>query len=544
MFGYDRFVIETFQEIGLDEAILRAVQKKGFEEPTPVQKAVIPLFLQGSKDIIAQAQTGTGKTAAFGLPLIHLLRDNREPVSALILTPTRELALQVHEELASFSENTSLRIGLIYGGQSYTEQLRRLKQGVQIVVGTPGRLLDLVEKGKLDLSKIKYLIIDEADEMLNLGFLEDVEKIIGLTPNERRILLFSATIPAAILDVSRKFMVEPHVVKVAAHLDQGGSTAQLYYEVEEKDKFEALCRIIDSAEDFYAIVFCRTKIEVDELAQKLVHRGYDADCLHGDLSQSQRELTLKKFRDRRITILVATDVAARGIDIQDLTHVINFHLPQDSESYIHRIGRTGRAGKSGTAITLITPAEFRRFRFLQRDSRHELVKQRLPEVATILKIKKQKIQNDISVRLKDPIPEALIAWASELQQTFSSENLLAGVLALAFEDQLNPAIYQPIEEVRHSSPTLRKADQESARLYLSLGREHGYSPRKIVELIKERAGTRDHKISDICILEKGTYLSVPLREAEFILRKMQGLVRREKAGPPRPPHRSSKPKRR
>ncbi len=537
-------MIESFRELGLDESILRAVIKKGFEEPTPVQKAVIPLFLREEKDIIAQAQTGTGKTAAFGLPLIHLLKECREPVSALVLTPTRELALQVHEELASFAENTSLKIGLIYGGQSYTEQLRRLKQGVQIVVGTPGRLLDLVDKGKLELSNIRYLILDEADEMLNLGFLDDVERIIGLTPSRRRILLFSATIPQAILEVSRKFMADPHLVKIATPLDQSGTTSQIYYEVEEKDKFEALCRIIDSAEDFYAIVFCRTKIEVDELAQRLVQRGYDADCLHGDLSQSQRELTLKKFRDRRITTLVATDVAARGIDILDLTHVINFHLPQDSESYIHRIGRTGRAGKSGTAITLITPAEFRRFRYLQKDSRQEMVKHRLPDVSTILKIKKQRIQNEIAAKLKDPIPEAIREWSLELQESFPDENLLAGVLALAFEDQLNPSIYQPIDEIRHTPPILRNGEQESARLYLSLGREHGYSPRKIVELIKERAGTRDHKISDICVLDKGTYLSVPLREAEFILRKMQGLVRREKSGQSRHPQRPWRPRKR
>lgn len=528
-------VAPSFEDFGLNPTLLQAVHKKGFEEPTPVQALVIPELLRSDRDIVVQARTGTGKTAAFGLPLIHLLRGRVGSVRALILAPTRELALQVSEELNTFAEGSGLRIGVLYGGQSYTEQLRRLKQGVQIVVGTPGRLLDLADNGKLDLSHLEYLVLDEADEMLNLGFLEDVERIVGLTPPTRRTLLFSATMPRPILEVASRFLKDPLTLTASNPSEEGSATAQLYYEVEEEDKFEALCRIADIAEEFYAIVFCRTKVEVDELSRRLVQRGYDAESLHGDLSQTQREAVLRKFRERRVRILVATDVAARGIDVQDLTHVINYHLPQDSESYIHRIGRTGRAGRSGTAVTLITPSEFRRFRALQRDSRQEPVRSRLPDVESILSVKKQKILNELRSRLQEPIPTTIQEWAREIEAAFAGQDVLAGLLAYAFADKLDPGVYQPL----HAKPTTAGANRgpEGTRLYLELGRAHGYTPRKIVELLRERAGTHDHKISDIKVLDRGTFLTVPYREAEFILRKMQGLVRPDRSRPfrPRPP---------
>ena len=544
--SYPFDVISDFEQLGLNETVLTAIKKKGFEEPTPIQQLVIPLFLKHEKDIVAQAQTGTGKTAAFGLPLVHLLKDSNELGRALILTPTRELALQVYEELVSFAVDTHLKFALIYGGQSYTEQLRRLKQGVQIVVGTPGRILDLIEKGKLNLTNVGYLVLDEADEMLNLGFLEDVEKIINMTPKNRRILLFSATMPKAIMDVAKKFMDNPELIRVPTLVDQPTSTAQIYYEVEDKDKFEALCRIADSSEEFYAIVFCRTKVEVDALTQKLIQRGYEADCLHGDLSQSQRELVLKKFRERRITILVATDVAARGIDIQDLSHVINFHLPQDSESYIHRIGRTGRAGKTGTAITLITPSEFRRFRFLQKDSKQELIRQNLPNIETIIKIKKQKLINEFQEKLQESIPKPILELGEELKAYFNNdEKLLAVVLASAYGELLDPSIYRPISEVSYNTSNQKPHDGGLIRLQIALGKDQGYTPRKIVELIKERAGTRNHKISDVQVFAQHTYVTVPFREAEFIIRKMQGLVNHDKAIHHTPSYRRlGKPKKR
>ena len=352
--------LEEFRALGLSDDMLAAIRTKGFETPSPIQKLVIPELLdsQKSNDMIAQAQTGTGKTAAFGLPLLERIHPEKGgSVQGLILVPTRELALQVSEELLSFNAKRRLSITSIYGGASLSEQLRRLKKGVDIVVGTPGRILDHLRRGTLHLENLKFLVLDEADEMLNMGFIEDIEEILACTNEDRRILLFSATMPERIVWLSKKYMRDTQMIRVPTQEVTTDLTDQIYFEVRDSDKFDALTRIIDVEPEFYGIVFCRTKIGVDEVANRLIERGYAAEGLHGDVSQAQREKILKRFKKKSVNILVATDVAARGIDINNLTHVINYSLPQDTESYVHRIGRTARAGADGTAISFCAPEE-------------------------------------------------------------------------------------------------------------------------------------------------------------------------------------------
>ena len=383
--------VANFEALGLSTETLQALTKKGFEEPTPIQALTIPLLLQDTNDIIGQAQTGTGKTAAFGLPIIERITPQGGMVQAIILTPTRELAIQVAEEMSSFRGNRHISILPVYGGQAIEGQLRRLRRGVDIVVGTPGRIIDHLNRGSLDLNSITHMVLDEADEMLNMGFIEDIETILSKTPYKKRMLLFSATMPAPILKLASNYMRNHQIIKAPSAQLTVSATDQIYFEVRASDKYEALCRIIDLEPEFYALVFCRTRLQVDDLSQALQDRGYDAAGLHGEISQAQRERTLDKFRNKKISILVATDVAARGIDIVDLTHVLNYSLPQDPESYIHRIGRTGRAGKEGTAITFITPAEYRKLLYIQRITKTEIRKEQLPRIKDIIKSKLFKI---------------------------------------------------------------------------------------------------------------------------------------------------------
>ncbi|MFC1808679.1 DEAD/DEAH box helicase [Candidatus Omnitrophota bacterium] len=374
----------TFKDLGLSTATLQILDKKGFEKPTLIQEKAIPALLKGDKDIIGQAQTGTGKTAAFGLPIFERMESPHETVQVLVLTPTRELAIQVSEELHSLQGKKKLSIVPIYGGQSIVLQLRSLKRGVDIVVGTPGRVMDHLRRKTLKLGHISYLVLDEADEMLNMGFLEDIQTIMKETNPHKRTLLFSATMPQEIMRTAKKYMGEFDIIKATTGQLTVSQTEQIYFEVNESDKFEALCRILDMEEDFYGLVFCRTKVDVDRVANHLAERGYDTDALHGDIAQALREKILGKFRKRVITILVATDVAARGIDVKDLTHVINYALPQGPESYVHRIGRTGRAGREGVAITFITPAEYRRLEFIKRITKTDIKKSKYPVFKMLL----------------------------------------------------------------------------------------------------------------------------------------------------------------
>ncbi|MBU1122708.1 MAG: DEAD/DEAH box helicase [Candidatus Omnitrophica bacterium] len=502
--------MESFRSLGLSENTLKVLQRKGFEEPTPIQKKTIPAILRGEKDIVGQAQTGTGKTAAFGLPIIELLPDSSRTVGALVLTPTRELAIQVAEEIMSLKGNKRLSVVPIYGGQSIGLQLRSLQKGIDIVVGTPGRILDHLRRGTLKLDKISYLVLDEADEMLNMGFLEDVREIMKNTNAQKRTMLFSATMPNEILQIAKKHMKEYDLFKVTTGQLTISKTDQIYFEVSMADKFDALCRIIDIEDDFYGLIFCRTKVDVDTIGNRLMERGYDADALHGDMSQALRERILNKFKKRMINILVATDVAARGIDVCDLTHVINYALPQDSRSYIHRVGRTGRAGKEGNAITFITPSEYRKLQYISRDSKTDIRKAKLPKVQDVIKIKKARIKSNIEDLVKSQLPNVYHEMSKELLEKNNPEDLLAALLKYSFHSELDEKRYVEIESAVVDT-------KGKTRLFVTHGRDDGLTPRKLIDFIKEKCNISNDKIKDIKILDKFSFVTLPFHEAEVLL---------------------------
>ena len=507
----------TFEQLGLSEQLLNAINNKGFEEPTDIQAMTIPVMLENERNIIAQAQTGTGKTAAFGLPLIELIDPNAKTVQALILVPTRELAIQVAEEINSLKGKNEIKITPIYGGQSIDQQFRRLKKGVHIVVGTPGRVIDHLKRKTLKLDKIEHLILDEADEMLNMGFVEDMEEIMKHTNSDKRTLLFSATMPQKIKELAKKYMGDYTLLAAKKEQLTTNLTEQIYFEVKAADKFEALCRIIDIEDAFYGLIFCRTKSDVDEVAAHLTDRGYDAEAIHGDISQAQREKVLQKFRKQKINILVATDVAARGIDVSNLTHVINYSLPQDPESYVHRIGRTGRAGNEGTAITFITPSEYRRLMFIQRVAKTDIKRSKLPKVGDIINAKKKKIYDDISSILEDEIDELFFNWSKKLLEKNNPTEILAAVLNYCFEDDLNPDSYGEIKDIAPKSKSKQIDKQGKARLFVGLGRKDKLTPRRLIKLITGRVSVRPREIRDIQIMEKFSFITVPFDKAEKIV---------------------------
>lgn len=513
---------KRFDQLGLGEKTLEAIKLKGFEEPTAIQEMTIPRMLQGENDIIAQAQTGTGKTAAFGLPLIELSDPKKRTVQALILVPTRELAIQVSEEIHSLKGKSPLDVIPIYGGQSIDQQLRRLRRGVQIVVGTPGRIIDHLKRKSLNLEDVKHLILDEADEMLNMGFIEDMEEIMSYTGLDKRTLLFSATMPPRIAELAKKYMIGYELLSAGKEGLTTALTEQIYYEVKASDKFEALCRIIDIEEVFYGLVFCRTKIDVDHVASHLIDRGYDAEAIHGDISQAQRERTLDRFRKRSITILVATDVAARGIDVNDLTHVINYSLPQDPESYVHRIGRTGRAGKEGTAITFITPSEYRKLMIIRRVAGSDIKKSQVPTVKEIIKAKKRKVYEDIAGMLESDMERAYLRWADKLLEEREPRNVVAALLDYSFRDDMDTSSYSDIKEPERGKPRgrneLRQIDRDGkTRLFVALGKKDGMHPGKLVKMVLEKIDISPRLITDIQVMESFSFMTVPFNKAEALM---------------------------
>ena len=509
---------KTFNELGLSAGALEAINKKGFEEPTAIQLITIPAMLKDDKNIIARAQTGTGKTAAFGLPLIDMIEPSMKTVQALILVPTRELAIQVSEEINSLKGKKEIKIAPIYGGQSIDQQLRRLKKGIHIVVGTPGRIIDHLHRKTLELAEIEHLILDEADEMLNMGFIEDIEEIMKHTNSNKRTLLFSATIPEKIKELAHKYMNGYQFLTVKKEPLTTNLTEQIYFEVKASDKFEALCRIIDIEDGFYGLVFCRTKSDVDTVVSHLTDRSYDAEAIHGDISQAQRERSLNKFKKKRVNILVATDVAARGIDVSNLTHVINYSLPYDPESYVHRIGRTGRAGKEGTAITFITPKEYKKLMFIQRMAKTEIMRAKVPRVKDIIKVKKKKIDDDLTSILENEIGNEYYNWAKKLLENNDPTDILAALLFYSFEEEVNPDTYGQIKEI---SKGKQLGGEGKARLFVALGRKDKINPNKLIDIILSKVSIRARDIRDVQIMDNFSFITVPFNKAEMIIAKFK-----------------------
>lgn len=427
----------TFDELGLSAQVLQAVNEMGFEETTPIQQQAIPLALQG-KDLIGQAQTGTGKTAAFGIPMVEHFGVDREQIQGIVVTPTRELAIQVAEELNKIGQFKRITTLPVYGGQSIERQIKALRKRPHIIVGTPGRLLDHIRRRTIRLQQVKVVVLDEADEMLNMGFIEDIETILQETPVARQTLLFSATMPGPIQKIARRFMKEPALIGIMPKELTVPGTEQYYMEVYDNKKFDVLCRLLDIQAPELAIVFVRTKRRVDEITEALKKRGYSAERIHGDLTQSMRDTVMRHFREGAIDALVATDVAARGLDISGVTHVYNFDIPQDPESYVHRIGRTGRLGKSGQAITFVTPRELNHLRVIESVTRRKIRRKPVPTSAEAI-AGQQRLIMDKLLQVAESGIEQYQGFARELLEETDSVTLLSAALKmLAREPEITP----------------------------------------------------------------------------------------------------------
>lgn len=507
--------MEKFQALGLSENVLTALQKKGWETPSTIQEKTIPLLLQDEKDVVGQAQTGTGKTGAFGLPLIDKLDDSSKKVQALIMCPTRELAIQVAEEISSFKGNKRLWVQSVYGGASFGTQARALEKGAQIVVGTPGRIRDHIERKTLKLDAVTHVVLDEADEMLNMGFEEEVREILKGVPQKRRMLLFSATMPQPILKIAKTFMGDYEMIAVEKQQITTDLVDQIYFEVREHDRFEALCRIIDTEPEFYGIVFCRTKAETDIVADKLIDRGYDAEAIHGDVTQNQRELTLKKFKLRKVTVLVATDVAARGIDVNDLTHVVNYNLPQDPEAYVHRIGRTGRAGKHGTAISLVSSSQKRDLLFIQKIARAQIKKEEVPGVDVVIETKKMKVKTDLMQVMEHKNANDYLSLALELlEDDREPAQVLSAILNYTFKDTLKESSYREIGKISSQQNSQNNGD---ARLFVAKGHTSNMNAAKVVEFVANESGIDANVIHDVRVYDNFSFITLPTEAAEQVL---------------------------
>ena len=521
---------DSFEQLGLSESTLKAITELGYEEPTSIQARTISRMLEGA-DVIAQAQTGTGKTAAFALPIIEKLQPERRAPQALVLTPTRELAVQVAEAFHSYGKYHHVSILPVYGGQPIERQLRALDRGVQVVVGTPGRLLDHIRRGTLALDRVRTVVLDEADEMLDMGFIEDIEAILSETPQERQTALFSATMPNPIVELARRYMRNPERVTVPAEHMTVPQVRQVYYEVGGRDKFEVLARVLDFEAPTSAIIFCRTKSEVDALGERLIARAFPAETLHGDLSQVQRDRVMNRFRTGQVELLVATDVAARGLDIELVSHVINFDMPLDPEIYVHRIGRTGRAGRSGVAITLVTPRERRLLHYIERITGAPIQRVRLPTIADVMARRRESFKETLRETIAGDGLEPYLIMAEELGEEYSPTDLAAAAFKLLLgespaetEDKLAE---QEREEDERDGRARRRSRRDfgpergMARLYIDVGRDDGVRPADIVGAIANEAGIPGRAIGVIELFEHFSFVEVPSNQSERVLRALK-----------------------
>ncbi|MCH3915069.1 MAG: DEAD/DEAH box helicase [Acidaminococcaceae bacterium] len=468
------------------------------------------------KTVIGQAQTGTGKTAAFGIPIIQNLTD-RKHIQALIMSPTRELAIQVAEEITKIGRTKRIKVLPVYGGQPIDRQIRSLKNGVQIVIGTPGRLLDHLRRGTIKLDHIKFLVVDEADELLDMGFIADMEEIMRTLPAARQTMLFSATMPKPILTLTRKFMKTPKVIAIHKEVVTAPTIDQYYYET--RDKVDGLCRVLDTEENCKMIVFCRTKKGVDDLVMAIGMRGYQAEGLHGDLNQNQRDKVMKKFRDNKIDILVATDVAARGLDIDNITHVVNFDIPQDPESYVHRIGRTGRAGNSGIAITFITPREFRQLKLIERIVKTKIQRRELPTDANVLERQREQIVSKLQAVLEQNNFDEYKSIADRVAEDYSLEDVAAAALKLMQEGV--KALETPKSSAEQEDLMNTGARSGMVRLFFNLGRTSKVTIPDFVKAIAKEAEIPGKVIGSINLYDKFTFVEIPLEYAEKVINVMK-----------------------
>lgn len=502
----------AFSSLELSEPVTRAVTELGFETPTPIQARAIPFLMQG-RDLIGQAQTGTGKTAAFALPLIHRVDATRPETQALVLAPTRELAVQVAGGIYELAKYTGMRVVPIYGGQPIDRQFRALRAGAPIVVGTPGRVLDHLRRGSLSLENVRFCALDEADEMLALGFLEEIEGILEQLPPDCQRAFFSATMPPRILSLMQRFLREPEHVAIEPKRRTLDTTNQAYYDVAPGQKFEALVRILDMETPGPTIVFCRTRQETQDVAEGLQMRGYGAEPLHGDMNQGERERVLRRFRDEQCDLLVATDVAARGLDIETVTHVINFDIPFDVEQYIHRIGRTGRAGRSGDAITLVQGREKRQLRLIEQMIGAQIKPVRLPSAADIAARRRDRFRDTLRETLEARDYEAHLPTVEALRDSFDASEIAAAALQLLWQQQhAGTDAGAPQAEAEGAPP-----EGGMTRLFVGLGRRDGLRPGDLVGAIANQVGLSGRDIGAIDILEDTAFVEVPTPETDAVI---------------------------
>jgi ATP-dependent RNA helicase DeaD len=530
-----------FTSLNLRDEIMQAINELGYAEPTPIQAAMIPIMLTGA-DVIGQAQTGTGKTAAFALPILQNFQPQRQP-QALVLAPTRELALQVADSMIEYGKHLHVRVLAVYGGQPYGPQIGNLKRGVDIVVGTPGRLNDLLERKVLHLSEIKTVVLDEADEMLNMGFIEEVEKILAETPAERQTALFSATLPARIRSLADRFMREPQSVLIKRSTLTLTTTEQRYYLVHESDKTNALTRLFEIEPIHSALIFARTRAETATLANELVVRGIPAEAIHGDLDQNARERVLGRFRANQLKVLVATDVAARGLDIDDISHVFNYHLPDDAEVYVHRIGRTGRAGKTGVAITLLSPREKRRLREVEALTKQPITKMEIPTPADIVRHRENQVIETMKIWLGRGRYKRELEMVQELIEAGHEPlNIAAAALKIARADEKQRPIAEISEvkvepkrkEERGKSYERRERsdrgdnmrrrgasshEEGMVRLKIDRGKMNGIRPSDVVGTIAFHANIPGYTIGKIRIEDRVTFVDIPEDAVEQVLKQ-------------------------
>jgi ATP-dependent RNA helicase DeaD len=517
-----------FSELGLKSSSLEAVTKLGYTQPTEIQERAIPILLADEVDFIGQAQTGTGKTAAFVLPLLEKIDRKSRDVQCLILAPTRELANQIQEEIKKLSQMEPVRCLAVYGGTSVGGQIRDLK-GLkpQIVVGTPGRVMDFIERGVLVFDKTRYVILDEADEMLDMGFFDDVTDIVAAVP-EKKIWMFSATMPGPIVNLINEHFCDPVSVKVTKNILTSASIEQKFVVVKGYDQIEALCRILDAEDNFFMIIFTKTKIMAKELTDELNARGYPTDALHGDMSQESRDMTMKKFKDKKISLLVCTDVAARGIDVSDLTHVINFSLPQDNEAYVHRIGRTGRGSSKGIAISIIDPGELSRISQIERITKAKIERVTLPKVDEIKTKILDKAMTRFSTQVSKVTDDSSFELFSSRFQDFDKDQLLKGVYAFFFEQSLKR--YQKALDL-DLAPRQRGAagmgaarvDRGMQRFFVNIGRMDGVQPGELIKFLCHHLNIRSNEIGRIDTKEKFAFIEVDVSHADKVL-GMKGLL--------------------
>lgn len=523
MVQYDNFIRrdmmkkETkFEDLNIKKEILKSIAELGYEVPTPIQAQAIPKLYEGL-DIIGQAQTGTGKTAAFGVPMLEKVNARQKSAQVLILTPTRELSIQVADEIRKFAKFLGgVKIIAVYGGQPIDRQIKALKQGVQIVVGTPGRLIDHIRRKTLRLDQVSGVVLDEADQMLDMGFLDDIETILKETPQKRQTVMFSATMPREIEEIARNYMVNPQKIKVVHKQLTVPKIAQYYFEVKPHNKLDALCRILDMENIELGIIFCRTKRGVDELVGSLQSRGYSVEGIHGDLKQTQRDRVMKKFRDNTLDLLVATDVAARGIDVDDIDLVINYDIPEDFEYYVHRIGRTGRAGKEGLAYTLVTGRQIRALKALETYIKGKIRRKPIPTASDIAEKKKEVIGEEIVEIIEKGGLSEYIHFAEQLSEDHSSIDVAAALLKML----MSQSDIEAFETAQSITKERAKIDGNMVRMFINIGKKHGARPGDILGAISGESGVSGDLIGVIDMYDKFTFVEVPDQVADRVLDSM------------------------